>query len=262
MKKLGLALGAGGSRGVAHIGFLKALEENGIKPDYITGSSMGAVVGGCYAMGMSPEEMMEEINKLKPTDIFDLSLKPISGGSILRSKKLRKKLVSYYGDKTFNDLKIPFKAVATCVNDGEVVAFDGDVSVCDGVTASASVPIVFQPVEINGKSFVDGGVKCRVPIKAVKDMGAEVVVGVDVLGDLQQEDKNYHLLSVVFRMFAIVDDELTAINVKKNKPNLFLVPDLGDMPQYKFKDLGVAHDAGYVLGKKYAKKIKHLLNKS
>ena len=261
MKKLGLALGAGGSRGVAHIGFLKALEENGIKPDYIAGSSMGAIVGGCYAMGMNPSDMYEEITKLKPTDIFDISFNPFGSGSILRSKKMRKKLATYFEEKTFNDLEIPFKAVAVNINNGGVVAFSGETSVCDAVTASASVPLIFQPVEIDGQDYLDGGSRCRVPIEVVKEMGADVVVGVDVLGDLVVEDKKHHLLGIVFRTFAIVDDELTKISVKKHKPNLFIVPDMGNMPQFKFKDLDVAYDAGYKAGKKYAKKIKHLLNK-
>jgi NTE family protein len=91
-KKLGFALGAGGSRGVAHIGFLKAMEENGIVPDYISGCSMGSVVGACYAMGMSPDQMMEEVSKLKFTDIFDLSLDPFRNGALLRAKKMHKKL--------------------------------------------------------------------------------------------------------------------------------------------------------------------------
>ncbi len=259
MKKLGLALGAGGSRGIAHIGFLRALEENGIKPDYIAGSSMGAIVGASYAMGMTPQEMFDEIVKLKMSELFDISVNPLGNGGILRSKKMRKKLYSYYGEKTFNDLKIPFKAVTVRVSDGAVVAFDGDTNLCDAVTASSSVPTIFQPVEIGGKTYVDGGVKCRVPLQTVKEMGADVVVGVDVLGDLPIQEKKYHLASIVFRMFAILDDELTAVNVKENNPDLFIVPDMGNMVQYKFKDLDVAHDAGYKSGQEYANKIKQLL---
>ena len=86
-KKIGFALGAGGSRGVAHIGFLKAMEEMGITPDFVTGSSMGAVVGACYAIGLSPDKMIDEVLKLRFSDIFDLSLNPIGSGALLRAKR-------------------------------------------------------------------------------------------------------------------------------------------------------------------------------
>ena len=89
---MGFALGAGGSRGVAHIGFLKAMEEEGIKPDFIAGTSMGSVVGACYARGLTIDKMQRIVKELKFSDIFDLSLNPISNGALLRSQKMHKLL--------------------------------------------------------------------------------------------------------------------------------------------------------------------------
>jgi len=91
-KKLGLALGAGGSRGVSHIGFLKAMDEEGIVPDFIAGSSMGSVVGSCYAAGMKPDDMFNEVMKLKFNEIFGLTLNPLGQGALSRTTRMKKKL--------------------------------------------------------------------------------------------------------------------------------------------------------------------------
>ena len=103
MKKLGFALGSGGSRGVAHIGFLQAMQENGIEPDCIAGSSMGSVVGACYAAGMSVEEMKNVVFELKALDILDISGNVLKNQALFKSKKMRAKLGEYLGEKTFEE---------------------------------------------------------------------------------------------------------------------------------------------------------------
>lgn len=261
MKKLGFALGSGGSRGVAHIGFLKAMEEEGIKPDYISGTSMGAVIGAVYAMGMTPDEMAAEVKKLKFSDIFDLSINPVGNAALLRSQKMRKKLRQYLKDLTFNDLKIPFRCVATDLLSGRAVILKDDEKVCESVVASSSIPSIFKPIRSGDKLLVDGGVTCRVPIRTVREMGAEAVVGIDVLGDVRPNDKKYNLIGVLFRMFDICDCELVKYKVEKQKPDLYLKPALGDMVQYKFKDVETAIEKGYEIGKEYADKIKELINR-
>ncbi len=258
-KKLGFALGAGGSRGVAHIGFLKAMEENGIKPDCIAGTSMGSVVGACYALGMSPDQMIEEIEKLKFSEIFDLSINPIRNGALLRAKKMRKKLEKYLKGHTFNDLQIPFCAVATDLIKGNHVVLHGNDKLLDGVVASSSIPGVFKPVKKGHKLLVDGGITRRVPIDEVRDMGAEVVVAVDVLGKVRESHKSYNMFAVCLRVVDIMDSQITDYRRANQKPDLFLSPDLGDMSQYKFKDLRMAYEKGYELGLASVKKIKKLL---
>ena len=125
-KKFGLVLGAGGSRGMAHVGVLKALSEAGLTPDYITGSSVGAVIGGCFAMGLSPDYMKDELLKLKPRNLIDVSINPIKNAALLRSKKIRSKLEVYIGDVTFNQLKIPFQSVAVDLLSGQTKVFSGE----------------------------------------------------------------------------------------------------------------------------------------
>ena len=259
MKKLGFALGAGGSRGCAHIGFLKAMEEEGIRPDFVAGTSMGSVVGACYALGMSPTEMEDEVKKLKMSDILDLSINPLNNGGILRSEKLLKKLRQYIGEVKFNDLTMPFKCVATDLITGKSVVLQGDADVAKSVSASSSIPGVFKPVKLGNQLLVDGGITCRVPVKTVRKMGAKVVVAVDVLGKVRPNDKNYNMFSVLLRSFDICDSELVKYKLGRQRPDLYLEPELGNMSQYKFKDIALAIEKGYELGKANAPKIKELI---
>lgn len=258
-KKLGLALGSGGSRGVSHIGFLKALEENGIKPDYISGCSMGSVVGGCYALGMSAEKMHKIVMKLKFSDIFDLSINPYHNGALLATKKMRKQLEKYLKDYKFNQTAIPFTCVATDLIKGQTYLFKDEENMLDGIMASSTIPGVFKPLEYNGMTLVDGGVKCRVPIDQVREMGADVVVAVDALGSLRESKKKYNVLAVLLRTFDICDYEITSARLEKQKPDLFLEPDLGEMVMYKFKDLEMAYQKGYETGVQNINKIRELL---
>ena len=260
MKKLGLVLGSGGARGVAHIGFLKALEDAGIKPDYISGCSMGAIVGACYATGMDADTMMHEVSQLGVTDILDPSINPIMDGAVFRAKRMKRKLKEYLKDYTFKDLKLPFCCVATNMITGETQTFDGDHIVLDCVTASATIPGVFKPVEIDGALFLDGGLKCRLPIQQVRDMGADVVVVLDVLGDVYPEEKRRSLLTVLFRAFDIMDAELSKYQVAEMQPDLYLAPRMEGVKMYRLNAFEQSYQEGYDIGKSHTDKIKELLN--
>ncbi len=258
-KKLGFALGAGGSRGVAHVGFLKAMDEEGIKPDFITGSSMGSVVGSCYSLGLKPDYMIKEIEKLKLSDLFDLSLNPFGNGALLRAQKMRKKLQKYLKDYTFEDAQIPFRTVAVDLVSGESVLFKGQDKMIDGVSASSSIPGVFKPVQFGEKMLVDGGVRTRLPIEEVRQMGANIIVAVDVLGEIREKKKRFHIGSVMIRASEIYDDEITKLKLQMQKPDLYLPIDLGEMSPFKFSGIREAFEIGYAVGKQRAESIKELL---
>lgn len=260
-KTLGLALGSGGSRGVAHVGFLKALEEEGVKPDYIAGCSMGAVVGACYASGMTADEMKDILLKLKSRDIIDVSPAIITKMAILRSKKIEDLLVSYLGDKNLEDMQIPFRCVATELYSGKLHVFKKG-NAATAVQASSSVPAVFRPVETDGKMFVDGGCLCRVPVHVVKKMGADVVVAVDVLKNASEPvDKVHNIITMVLRIFDIMDTHQTELRrkIEKGTCDLLIEPYIKDMSQYAVKNLEKAYEAGYEEGKSNARKIKELI---
>jgi NTE family protein len=259
-KKLGFALGAGGSRGVAHIGFLKAMEEEGITPDCIAGCSMGSVVGAAYASGMTIKDMERAVEKLR---ILDLIIPTSQRGGLFETKRIRKLLERYIGDIEFDDLKIPYRCIAVDMITQSVVEFH-EGKVLDGVIASSSIPAVFKPTQKDGMRLVDGGVLERVPYRTAKEMGADVVVAVDVLGwrDCQKEMPT--TLGVILEIMDLMDNARTKNNREKGKRkkmyDVWLEPDLGDMNQYSCKKMNWALEKGYEIGKANAEKIKKLLD--
>lgn len=257
MKKLGLALGAGGSRGVAHVGFLQALEEEGIKPDCITGSSMGAVVGGAYAAGIPLDTMKEAVLNLR---LLDLISPAKQKGGVFGTQKMRALIEKYLGNITFDDLKIPFRTVAVDMIAQEVVEFS-EGSLVDAIVASASIPAIFHPLVKDGKRLIDGGVLERVPAMRLKDMGAEVIVAVDVLGWRAASEKIPGTLGVLLETYDIMDNYRTREyrEMNRRKIDFWLEPDLGNMSQHSLKEIKMAYEKGYELGGKYAPKIKRVL---
>ena len=260
MKKLGLALGSGGARGVAHIGFLQALDDNGIKPQFISGCSMGSVVGSCYALGMRPKDMMDAVRNLKARDLLDLNIAAIRQGTLLKSKKLLAVLKRFLGHTTFEELKIPFSCVGADVITGKKVVFDKG-EVAPAVQASSSIPLVFQPIEQGDEIICDGGVVCRVPVDEVRNLGAEVVVSVDVLGPLRPEVKLNGMLRYLLRIIDIYDNEITNRNKKEHPSDLYISPDLGDISQYKIDraNFEVCYKKGYECAMSVMDEIKKLI---
>lgn len=178
-KKVGLALGSGGARGLSHIGVIKKLLENNINIDFIAGSSVGALIGGLYsAIGdiNKVEEMAESFNW---GDWFKTFSDPALGTGILRGEKAEEHLRELVKNQRIEDLKIKMAAVATDLNTAEsVVIKQGDLS--RAVRASGSIPLLFQPEEIDGRMLVDGGLSCPVPVEALKEMGAEKIIAVNL----------------------------------------------------------------------------------
>ncbi len=259
MKKLGLALGSGGSRGVAHVGFLQALEESGIKPDYICGCSMGSVVGAAYAAGLTPKEMWEIVEKLRVLDLISPSRQR---GGLFGTKKMRSLLQKHIGDIPFEELKIPFHCIAVDMLTQQVVEFSSG-SLLDGVVASSSIPAVFQPTVKDGMRLVDGGILERVPVTQVKAMGADIVVAVDVLGQRPCKADCPRTLGVLLEMIDLMDNYRTKRRREENADiiDFWVEPNLEDMSQYSLKMVRLAYDRGYEIGMEYAPKIKKALGK-
>lgn len=255
-KKICFVLGAGGARGIAHIGFLKAMDENKIKPSAIVGCSMGAIVGACYASGIKPEKMREVAEALKFKDIVDFSI--FSKKSLLRSIKMRNKIANLLQGKNFDDLKIPFACVAVDMVKGKSVTLK-EGSLLDAVCASSAIPSVFRPVEIDNMELVDGCVLERVPVKVSKDFGCDVVVAVDVLGKLPKYADTKNVFQHLLRTVDVNDAYHTEQYLKKYKPNILIRPDLKDMSQYKVENLSFAYEMGYKAGIENVEKIKEIL---
>jgi len=174
--KIGLALGGGAARGFAHIGVIKMLESHGIVPDYVVGTSAGAVVGSLYAAGYDAFAMQKLAQQLDEKIFADWTL---GGRGLLKGEALQDFINQHLHNRPLEKLGKPFATVATDLNTGERVVFrTGDTGMA--VRASAAVPGVFQPTQFRGKSYVDGGLTSPVPVQAARDMGADIVIAVDI----------------------------------------------------------------------------------
>lgn len=203
-KRVGLALGSGAARGLAHIGVLYVLKKHDIQIDMIAGTSMGSLVGAVYARG-------EDIDRMKSTAIglgskrISLFMDPVLPKySLIRGQKIKNMLESLIGDVEYQDLEIPFACSATNIGNGqEVMIREG--MVWKGVRASCSVPIIMSPVKLGGRYLVDGGLVDPVPVRVLREMGADFIIAVNVTQNVTQVGRG---------IFSIADNK----NKKVKKP--------------------------------------------
>lgn len=197
--KIGLALGSGGSRGLAHIGVIKALEEHHIPIDIIAGSSIGAMIGGFYASGLSVEDMegiVSETNWKKMASLVDPHLKE----GLIGGEKVKLFIEELVGGKQIEDCIIPFAAVATDLDTGNVVDLrTGDLA--QAIRASISIPLVFKPVDMGGMRLADGGLSAPVPVEIARSMGADIVIAINL-------DKHYHAETKGPAWYGVAEDSL------------------------------------------------------
>ena len=195
--KVGLALGSGGFRGPALVGVIDTLLKNNIPIDYIAGSSIGALVGAYYAVYQNSQKLKADFfgkSKEKLRMIMDLSAK----GGLLNGGRLEKIIQKGLGNKEFKDVKIPIKIVATDLVSGRPFIFEHG-SLALAARASASVPLTFKPVKFKDKLLVDGGLSLPVPDMIVRDMGADLVISVNLYNDYKFLDVNPSTAKVVMR---------------------------------------------------------------
>lgn len=174
--KVGLALGSGGARGFAHLGAVKVLAEEGIPIDLIAGSSMGALVGCFYGAGLDVERLYKLSKYFKRKYYLDFTV-PKMG--FISGKRVKEFIRVFTHGKNIEDLDIPVGVVATDLVSGEKVVFTKG-PIAEAVRASIAIPGIFVPEKLNGRLLVDGGVIDRIPVSVAKDMGADIVIAVDV----------------------------------------------------------------------------------
>lgn len=258
--KIGLVLGGGGARGAAHIGVIKALEQHNVPIDYIAGTSMGAIVGGLYAAGMTTDELTQLVSDLDWADAFDddasrqrrsfrrkqddlnflvqaktrfnngkatLPSGFISGQKI--DLLLRSLTLDAFATPNFDDLPIPFRAVATDIASGEAVVLkDGDLA--KAIRASMSIPAIFTPVEIDNQLLVDGGVAQNLPISVARQMGADMIIAVNVGSNLRSKEELGSVLSITEQLTGILVTRNTVNEIEQlRSDDILILPDLGDI---------------------------------
>jgi NTE family protein len=274
LKELGIALGSGGARGFAHVAVLKKLNERNLEPGYITGSSMGSVIGSAYAL-YKDIKMVEKLveyfvdkasadilrlidtlnGKVSITGKLNAAYKTTATRSMMNEYFLYDLVSSIFGKARFSDTKIPLGIVATDIKTGKKQLFDyGFIS--DAVTASSSVPGAFAPVAIAGTYFVDGGVTRIVPVDEAFQIGAKTVIGVDVSYVSRKKE-----FDNAMELFTYIDDikgeKILLLDMKKADVRIFF--DSLDIDWYRFDLASVIIEKSMaILNEQYEKEFEKL----
>ena len=207
--KLGVALSGGGARGLAHIGVLKEIQNAGIKIDYLAGTSMGGVIAACYAAGLAPSKIEEIASSIGTISNLAQLIDPtLLKKGIIKGDKVTKLFKRYLGEKSFKDLEIPLTVTAIDLNSNQEIRIS-DGLLADALRATISIPGIFVPVENRDMRLVDGGLLNNLPVDIVREMGADIILAVDVgwsgVGKKQIRESNQKIISRV----PLVDMALT-----------------------------------------------------
>jgi NTE family protein len=275
--KLGLVLSGGGAKGIAHVGILKALEQEGIRPDFITGTSMGSIIGGLYAIGYSADQLdtivrsinwdlvlsnnillnfisyeeKEYYNRyLLEFPIENWKLKLPSG--MIEGQTLNEVLNHYTWTankyRTFDEFPIPFRCVATDVSTGKPIVFK-EGSLSEAIRASMAIPTAFTAVDLDSTLAVDGGVVNNFPVEELFDMGADVVIGVDVGDGLIPAKKLGGMTDILFQVSMF--KSLERLEEQRTKCDIYIRPDLKGYGTASFSDYAEILEIGYNTGNEY-----------
>lgn len=282
--KVGLVLSGGGAKGLAHIGIIRAMEEAGLTPDYVTGTSMGSIVGGLYAIGYTPDEI-ENIaasinwdlmfsNQIPLNEITfeekeyygryigELPVDGIKVGlpkGLIEGQKLSELLSnltrSVHDIEYFKDFPIPFACVASDIATGEPVVLNKG-SLSEAIRASMAIPTVLTPVELNGRLLVDGGLVRNFPVEEVIAMGADIVIGVFVSSGLQSKEELNNLLSLLSQSAFVT----SALDSKRQRAlvDIYVEPDIKEYTPGSFKQWKQIIEKGNEKGQEYLEIFKKL----
>ncbi len=212
LPKIGLALGGGAARGFAHVGVIQVLEEAGIKPDFVVGTSAGSLVAALYASGKNGAQLQTVAETMEEAALTDWTLPFISRG-MLRGEALARYVSGQVGGKTIESFPLPLGIVATDLHSGQGVLFmRGDTATA--VRASSAVPAVFQPVKIGSREYVDGGLVSPVPVRYARQMGAEVVIAVDISAT-PESNPALGTMDILLQTFAIMSRSINTFELKE-----------------------------------------------
>jgi NTE family protein len=210
--KLGLALGGGAARGFAHVGVIQVLEENGIRPQLVVGTSAGSLVASFYASGRNGAQLQRLAETMEEAALTDWNL-PLTSRGLLKGDGLARYVAQVTGNKRIEDLAMPLGIVATDLHSGQGVLFQrGDLATA--VRASSAVPAMFDPVRIGGHDYVDGGLASPVPVRYARQMGADVVLAVDI-SSTPESNKASGLLQVLLQTFTIMGKSIKEYELRE-----------------------------------------------
>ena len=237
--KIGLALGGGAARGFAHVGVIAVLEEAGLKPQIVVGTSAGSLVAAIYASGKTSAQLQQTALGMEEVAITDWML-PIFGKGMFRGEALGRYVNQLVGGRLIENMAIPLGIVATDLNSGQAVLFQrGDTGTA--VRASSAVPAVFVPVKISGHEYVDGGLVSPVPVRFARQMGADIVIAVDISSPPEGNPAG-DTLQILLQTFAIMGKSINQYELKE--ADVVVRPSLGGLRSADFSARKQAIDSG------------------
>ena len=252
--KIALALGGGAAKGFAHVGVIKVLEKEGIVVDIVTGTSAGAVVGSIYADGRNAAQLEKEAMLLDEFNLADFTL---SFRGLIKGQKLENYINGKVGNKPIQSLSRKFAAVATELDNGKMTVFTRG-NIGRAVRASVSIPNVFQPVLIDGKSYVDGGLSAPVPVSAAKQLGANIIIAVDISAK-PKKGSHTGFLSIFDQMINIMS--IPALNQELAKADIIIRPNIGNLGSANFSQRAEAIREGELSAQKALPQIRAILQR-
>jgi NTE family protein len=255
-KKIGLALSGGAARGFAHLGVLKILAEHNIPIDFIAGTSAGSIVGGALACGVSVEEIIKIGRKVSWFNMTGFSFSP---KGILSNASMGAFINQYFPFKRFEDLPIPFAAVACDLETGEEVVLRDAGDLALAIRASCAIPGVFVPIETEGRKLIDGGIVAPVPTKAVKKLGAEIIIAVDVISSGATYWGTPSTLLGVFFQSAIMLLR-TAAKHQHYRADIVIIPEIAHLRPDEISKMDEFIEAGERAALEKIKEIKTLIS--
>lgn len=246
MKKLTLVLGGGASKGFAHLGVIKALEQNGINIDYIVGNSMGAIIGGLYACGKDCNYLLNLASQLTRKKIVDFNLfNLLYKDSILSGKKLKNLLTKEIGETLHQQTKIPFVAVATIIEEGKLVVLK-DGKVLDSIMASSAIPGVYPSVDKNGKQLCDGGLLNNLPEDVARKLTPNhIILSVDVIGNYKKQTESCKCKIIESTINSITLMQTEIVRLKNNDSDLKISITQPDVAQMSFNRQSIKKSIKY-----------------
>ena len=253
--KIGIALGSGGARGLLHIGILKVLEENNIPIDFIAGASVGSIVGSYYALNKEIKSLSEKITKLTKKGLIKLIDIASPKKALISGHKIENFLKELVKDSSFSDLQIPLIIIATNMSTGKETHIQ-EGKLIDAMRASISLPGIFPPTKINDNFFLDGGIVNPTPVDVVRNMGSDIVIGVDLTMKQQVKIGNPNIINTLMRSFEILRTRTTELNIGKTNTNTIIIQTnkVKIMDTYKFYDHKFITE-GEEIAKKYLPQI-------
>lgn len=247
------ALGSGAARGFAHVGVLNALDNAGIVPDLIVGTSSGSMVGVLYAAGIRGDALTTLAMEMDRNEVIDYTA---SRQGVIVGKSLQEFVNSKLGNRLLEELEIPIAVVATDLRSGTKAVFThGDPGLA--VRAASSFPGLFRPAVIGGREFVDGGVLSPVPVETALDLGADIVIAVDVAKSPSASAVINGWIDVLHQSYLIMARAMSAVEIAK--ADVVINPDIGDMSLLDFEQRQAAIDAGEVAAGLVISKIKNII---